>query len=289
MKQQFFGDNQRPLFGVYHAPRGRTRRSRRGVLICPPIGQEYNRTHWTLRLMANQLARKGIHVMRMDYSGIGDSAGAVMDITSLATWQDDIQLGIERLKTESGVDTVMLVGQRMGAALAAKVAMQRPDVNALVSWETVVDGQAWLDELRTMHARMLDLWVCKMATDDSDTHEEILGSLYRRELIDEIKNLRLNLAEVIQPQLIVEQKSLARDLGRLDDGLQKIIYDSRPGTWGDLLNLETAFLRPQVMREMVRLIEFTFDRLDHFNALEIAAPTTPIASVSIPPTNEVPA
>lgn len=285
MKQQFFGNKEAPLFGVYHEPRGRHARGKRAVLFCPPIGQEYNRTHWTLRLLAKQLARKGQHVMRMDYSGTGDSAGFMTDVESLSAWHRDIELGIEQLKRDSGVSTVMLLGQRLGASLAASVAIERPDVNALVSWELVIDGRVWLDELRQMHARMLDLWVCKMTTDNDDQREEILGSLFRRELIADIESLHLKPDQIIQPQLIIEQESKQRDLGDLDPSLQKVIHDPRPGNWGELRELETAYLRPRVLQQIVRLTEFMFDRLDRFGALDIDAQVarqTTVPAISIP-------
>ncbi len=86
MKPLFFGNPERPLFGVYHPPRGTASQPPRAVLICAPLGQEYIRTHWTLRLFAKQLNRKGIHVFRMDYEGTGDSAGRLDEVTSLETW-----------------------------------------------------------------------------------------------------------------------------------------------------------------------------------------------------------
>ena len=137
MKHEFFGDTQSQLFGVHHSPRGIAKKPARAVLICPPIGQEYIRTHWCLRLTANQLCRNGAHVLRMDYTGMGDSAGSLQDVQSLDQWIDDVLMGIKRLKELSGAGTVMLVGLRMGAMLAAQAARLSNDVNSLVLWEPV--------------------------------------------------------------------------------------------------------------------------------------------------------
>jgi len=114
MKHHFFGNPQSQLFGVHHRPRGIEVKPTRAVLICPPFGQEYIRTHWCLRLMASQLCRQGAHVLRMDYSGMGDSAGRLQDVQSIDQWTEDILTGIARLKELSGAGTVMLVGLRMG-------------------------------------------------------------------------------------------------------------------------------------------------------------------------------
>ena len=95
--QQYFGHPESPLFGVYHAPRGKRAKDDCAVLICPPIGQEYIRTHWCLRLIANQVARAGAHVLRLDYHGMGDSSGRIEQIDSVDTWQSNIDEAIEHL------------------------------------------------------------------------------------------------------------------------------------------------------------------------------------------------
>lgn len=277
MQPQFFGNPDHPLFGVYHPPRGGRVRSnsapsQRAVLICPPVGQEYNRTHWTLRLLARHLARKGVHVMRMDYQGTGDSAGFIKEIDGLTTWRENVATGIDQLKFMANVPSVMVVGLRLGGTLAANVATRRADVNSVVLWEPVLDGTTYLNQLRQMHARMLDLWVCRMKTPNDDQHEEILGSLYQRSFLQELEALRLNLGQIIQPQLIIEQVTQSRELGAVEPSLQKVILDDRPGTWGELRELETAYLRPLMLQQIVGLMEHMFTRLEHFDALQPSAP-----------------
>ena len=270
IQQRFFGHPESPLFGVYHQPRGsRVRSANRAALICPPIGQEYNRTHWTLRLLANQVARKGIHVLRMDYHGIGDSAQSVDQIDSLESWRRNIEQGINHLKAETGAETVMLIGQRIGASLAAQVATRRPDVNGLVAWEPIVDGSQYINSLRQMHATMLDFWVCKMSTPNNKESEEILGSQYQRSLVDEIEQLKLDLASVIQPQLIADLSLQIESYDHPEPGTQFIIEHQRPISWYELNELESAYLRPEAMRQIVNKIDDMFDRLERFNALSM--------------------
>ncbi len=269
IEQRFFGHPESPLFGVYHQPRGsRVRSANRAALICPPIGQEYNRTHWTLRLLANQVARKGIHVLRMDYHGIGDSAQSVEQIDSLEAWRRNIEQAIDHLKAETGAETVMLIGQRIGASLAAQVATRRPDVNGIVAWEPIVNGLQYINSLRKMHATMLDFWVCKMST-PNDEFEEILGSRYQRTLVDEIEQFELDLASVIQPQLIADLASQAKNYVHPEPGTQFIIEDERPSSWCELNELESAYLRPEAMRQIVKKVDEMFDRLERFNALSM--------------------
>ena len=271
MKHQFFGNPQSQVFGVYHRPRGVAPAPTRAVLICPPIGQEYIRTHWCLRLMANQIARNGTHVLRIDYSGMGDSWGDLQDIDSLDQWTDDILTGVDRLKTLSGAGTVMLVGLRFGAALCAPVAEASNDVNSVVFWEPIIDGAEYLEELRGMHRQMLDLWVCKMTTPDDDQCEEILGSRFSRSLVNQIIELENDLRSVVQPHLIVGPESHIGDFAHPQPTVQKVMTVDDDYNWSDLRSLETAWLRSPTVRKIVKMTDNMFERLNSFDALATPA------------------
>lgn len=284
MKPLFFGNPERRLFGVYHPPRGAAPRPPRAVLICPPLGTEYIRTHWTLRLMAKQLSRKGVHVLRMDYEGTGDSAGSFEDMTSLTTWDENVSDAIKHLKNESGAETVMVAGLRFGATLAHRAASRHPAiVNSIVLWEPLVDPAEYLMQLRALHAKMVDLWVCKMETENSDRREEILGALYSRELIREIEALCGHDVEPEQPQLVFELAS-QKSLGCSE--LRKCISVDDEDGWSDLSQLETAWLRPRTLRTIVESINDMFQRLERFGVLgvPIVSPgvmSSPVADTEI--------
>ena len=239
----------------------------RAAIICPPIGQEYIRTHWALRQLAFQLARKGIHVLRMDYHGMGDSAGSIEQVESLHCWTQDIEQAIAHLQEVSGAANTMLIGQRFGACLAAEVARSSPTVNSLVLWEPIVDGQSYIDQLRKIHHQMLDLWVCKMETPNDDQIEEILGYQFSRSLVSEIEATKLNISSVIQPHLIVDTACSRNNYSHPEPSLQKVIRDERGSSWWDIRDLESAFLRPVTIRTIVGSIDFMFQRLESFEAL----------------------
>ena len=272
MKHHFFGNPQSQLFGVHHRPRGIAVEPTRAVLICPPIGQEYIRTHWCLRLMASQLCRQGAHVLRMDYSGMGDSAGSLQEVQSIDQWTEDVLTGIARLKELSGAGTVMLVGLRMGALLAAQAARQSNDVNSVVLWEPVEEGARYLKELRAMHRKMLDLWVCKMKTPNDDQVEEILGSRYARSLVNSIEEAKSDISSIIQPQLIVVPEHPIVNFVHPHESVQHVVRVEDEYAWDDLRSLETAWLRSQTAREIVLNTKGMFERLNEFNAL--GAPAT---------------
>lgn len=148
MNPFFFGSSKRPLFGMHHPPRAGTSRDS-AVVLCPPIGQEYMRTHRAFRQLALQLTREGFHVLRFDYFGTGDSGG-FSDEATLAEWRDNVAEAVEELRDTSGVSRVDLVGLRLGAALAAQVAAERSDIRVAVLWDPVVSGADYLAELLAM-------------------------------------------------------------------------------------------------------------------------------------------
>ena len=145
MNPFYFASRERALFGVYHPP-GRRRAHYRGAILCYPFGVEYMRAHRAFRQLANRLAGEGLHVLRFDYFGTGDSAGSAVQ-ASLARWRADIVEAITELQETAGLDRVTLIGLRLGAALAMEVAQDRGDVEQLVAWDPVASGTAYLSDL----------------------------------------------------------------------------------------------------------------------------------------------
>ena len=266
MKPEFFGDN-RQLFGLYQPPRGNPARPVRAVVICPPFGQDYIRSYWCLRLLAGQLARKGMHVLRFDYFGIGDSVGSPQDMQSLNHWETDVETAINHLLEISGAQSCHLVGLRTGASLAARVAQRRSDVNSLLLWEPVVSGSQWLNSMRKLHSAMLDLWVCKMKTANDRQNEELLGTLYSRNFIDELDTMLIDWNALQQPHLIVDLAEFRSQYDSHNNSMRKVVFTDDENSWSDLRQLETAWLRPQTTRLIVENIEDIFDRLIRFEVL----------------------
>jgi uncharacterized protein len=146
MTPLFFGSAQRRLFGAYEAPRTGGS-SARAVLLCYPWGQEYIRAHRSVRRLASLLAAAGRHVLRFDYFGTGDSMGNAREVT-LSGWENDIETAMEELRDTSGATRVTLVGLRVGATLAARVAgRNKKTVDALALWDPVVSGPEYVEEL----------------------------------------------------------------------------------------------------------------------------------------------
>jgi pimeloyl-ACP methyl ester carboxylesterase len=139
------GSGARRLFALY-TPAG-SPRLRQAVVLCPSFGQEYIRAHRTVVLLARHLARAGCDVLRFDYFGTGDSAGAGEDL-SLHGAVDDAVTAVAEIRDVAPVRDVILVGLRIGAVVAARAA-RRGGRQTLVLWDPVVDGSGLSRTIRS--------------------------------------------------------------------------------------------------------------------------------------------
>ncbi len=152
MNPTFFGPASSPLYGVYHPPRAESgAATAEAVLLCSAFGQEYMRAHRAYRQLSLLLTRKGLHVLRFDYRGTGDSAGDMQDVTA-GDWLEDVATAIDELRESTGVQRVSVVGLRLGALIAGVACASRSDITRLVLWDPVASGTDYEDELRAVIA-----------------------------------------------------------------------------------------------------------------------------------------
>jgi amino acid adenylation domain-containing protein len=135
------------LFGMHHPARATAVRG--AVLCCYPLPPKYQLCYRAFQRLAVSLAGAGFDVLRFDYHGIGDSPGEPSE-ASVARWQADVQAALGWLRARNPDAPISLVGMRLGAALAVEAARRVGGVDRLVLWEPVVDGAAYLAELRCM-------------------------------------------------------------------------------------------------------------------------------------------
>jgi pimeloyl-ACP methyl ester carboxylesterase len=147
MTPLYFGAGRQRLFGIYEPAVLTGRRSKRGAVLCSPWGPEYVHAHRVMRQLAIRLAGAGIDTLRFDFFGTGDSAGEMVD-ADLGTWEADIELAMDELRDIVASPRLTLIGLRLGATLAARVAARHPgDVDALVLWDPILSGPGYLASL----------------------------------------------------------------------------------------------------------------------------------------------
>lgn len=150
-----FGDGQQPLFGIYH-PAERERRPTMGAVLCNPFGEEAIRAHRMFRVLANKLAREGVHVLRFDYFGTGDSSGA-SDEGTPGQWAKDVRTAHDELVRRSGAADIVWAGLRYGANLALQASTRPVKLMRLVLCDPLATGRAYLEELFESHASYMKL------------------------------------------------------------------------------------------------------------------------------------
>jgi pimeloyl-ACP methyl ester carboxylesterase len=172
----WFGPNECPLRGWIHEPhrnedtnepsnepsngplnettdRVGLRRANQAVIVVPGFGYEEFVLAFGLRSLAEQLANRGIRVLRYDHPGTGDSADPDdVDGNDLDRWID----GVHEACRTANADHLTLLGVRLGASIAtlaaSKLAASTFPVDSLVLWEPVVSGRRLVRELTLLTA-----------------------------------------------------------------------------------------------------------------------------------------
>jgi pimeloyl-ACP methyl ester carboxylesterase len=258
-----FGPDGQQRVGIYHAPRASVATDS-GVVLCAPIGQEYMRTHRPLRQLALALADAGMHVLRFDYLGTGDSAGAIGD-GSLEAWIGDISLAAGELHDISGASRLALVGLRTGALLAASAhARGVPGADRLVLWDPVVSGRDYLLEMQALHAALART----MRPVPPVPSDELLGYPYPGPLRCALAAIDLVALAATLPAggvdlLVSEPRPEYRRLrtalaaaGRIGE----YIESSEPGAWTDLPEAFNVMLASRTVQSLAALVSATRDR-----------------------------
>jgi hypothetical protein len=125
--------------------------SRKMLVICPPLFDEYQRTYKALVALANACAShpQGAHVLRIDYSGTGEAQGDLSEST-VDNWLDDISNAIEEGIALTGADKIYLMSVRFSALLTAQC--HHSAVNQYIFWDPIETGRFYLQYLNHVNS-----------------------------------------------------------------------------------------------------------------------------------------
>ena len=184
MNPFFFGDSAAPLYGVYHKAETKNP-TNHSVLLMPPFGQEYMRSHRAVRQLAMMLSRKGIPVLRFDYHGTGDSAHDLHEVTP-QHWIRNANTAIDELRESSKTEQVSLVALRLSGLIAWEAAKMRTDICSVILWDSITSGGNYIDELQTQIKSKPHLARSNFVAKDGVLHYNgfALSAEFQQQLVD---------------------------------------------------------------------------------------------------------
>ncbi|MDR5783517.1 alpha/beta fold hydrolase [Caballeronia sp. LZ065] len=238
MRPVVFGNR----FGWLHAGTGT-----RGVLLCNTYGHEYVWTYSGMRHLADALSARGLWVLRFDYRGTGDSAGADGAPDQFASSVDDVEAAIDWFKETTGIDHLTLCGFRVGAAFALEAALRKP-VDELVLLAPVSSGRIYMRELNIVRKTWLDQLAPPLREMQQSAEPlNVLGQVYSAEFkrsleqIDLVASVKRAAAAPARRALIMNVRAGGKD--PLRDALAERGVEAEVTPFEDLLGFiqETAF------------------------------------------------
>ena len=153
-EERFFFENEGArCYAVLHHPAAESvdQAARPGVVLCHPLLDfDLYEVPWTIRMVAGYtrgLARAGYPALRFDFRGSGQSDGEFEDVT-LGGCVSDLQRAVEVMIEKTGIEEIVLVGVRLAATGAMRVAARDGRVRRVVLWDPVPDPNANLRAVR---------------------------------------------------------------------------------------------------------------------------------------------
>jgi pimeloyl-ACP methyl ester carboxylesterase len=182
MNPFYFGSTARRIFGLYE-PASSAGTQPRCAVLCHPWGHEYLCAHRAMRQLSTRLTSVGFHTLRFDYFGTGDSGGEAAD-ADLAGWECDASFAIDEIQEIVGQAKITLIGLRLGAVVAARLAAKRNDIiDALVLWDPVISGEEYLAQIGATESK-------DTTPVDEDGNMELYGFPLTEGMIRDIRSIQ---------------------------------------------------------------------------------------------------
>ena len=117
---------------------------RGSVLFLHSFAEELQKSRRPVAVQARALAANGYNVLLLDLSGCGDSSGVLRD-ARWEDWKEDVAAAAEFLRQRSAAP-LNLWGLRFGALLACQLAQDLSNIERLLMWQPVLNGEQFLDQ-----------------------------------------------------------------------------------------------------------------------------------------------
>ena len=139
----FLAGEPGPLFVIHYAPNRELLRGR--ILYLHPFAEEMHKSRRMAALQARLLAAAGYAVLQLDLTGCGDSWGDFSD-ARWNGWIQDATRALRWLDEEHGEIPLLVWGLRMGATLAIDLAARAPEIDGVILWQPVTNGERFLNQ-----------------------------------------------------------------------------------------------------------------------------------------------
>lgn len=170
-----------------------------GVLMVGPMGFEALCSRLSWQILGDMIAAKGMHALRFEYAGDGDSLDAP-EGDQIAAAQDAIRQAVQWMRAELGMETVSIVGLRLGSLLALKALDGAPEIDRLALLAPVTSGRAFLREQKMASQIIAEL---RPGQDAGPGEINLCGFVTRKNDVDAITAMSIRSAPAAARMLVL--------------------------------------------------------------------------------------
>ncbi|MBB4191124.1 O-antigen/teichoic acid export membrane protein/pimeloyl-ACP methyl ester carboxylesterase [Rhizobium aethiopicum] len=187
------------------------------VLFVSPWGFEEMCSRKFFRVAAEHFSDIGVPSLRFDYRGTGDALDFGALPARLETWENSIRAAAAKLKSLTGCDRIILIGQGLGATLAQRIGSSIEGVDSLVMLAPVLSGRAYMRELN-MWSKIIDADLGLGHEHVQAAKVQIAGLVMPEEIAAELGKLNIAAPQGLAASryLILERPVRAEDTGFAD-------------------------------------------------------------------------
>ncbi|WP_042119111.1 oligosaccharide flippase family protein [Rhizobium etli] len=187
------------------------------VLFVSPWGFEEMCSRKFFRVAAEHFSEIGVPSLRFDYPGTGDALDFTALPARLETWENSIRAAAAKLKSLTGCDRIILIGQGLGATLAQRIGSSIEGVDSLVMLAPVLNGRAYMRELN-MWSKIIDADLGLGQQHVQAAKVQIAGLVMPEQIAAELGKLNIAAPQGLAASryLILERPVRAEDTGFAD-------------------------------------------------------------------------
>jgi len=241
--------------GLFMPEKPDVKRRSAAVLFVSPWGFEEMCSRKFFRVAAEHFADIGVPSLRFDYRGTGDALDFGALPARLETWENSIRAAAAKLKSLSGCERIILIGQGLGATLAHRIGSSIDGVDSIVMLAPVLSGRGYLRELN-MWSKIIDADLGLGKEHVQTAKVQIAGLIMPEEISAEIGKLNIASPQELAASryLILERPVRAEDTG-FADALKALGADVEQKTFEGYDELATNPLFAKTPMAVIELLK----------------------------------